>query len=145
MQRTMSVDHPTTVCLVDDDPSIRKALSRLLESQGYKVKAFSAAESFLEHVARENVPVLVSDIWMGGLNGMQLLAHLCAKSPQTRVIFITGHDDAAAETTVMQAGASQFLVKPVEEEQLLSAVRRAFLESLEVEHRLKGSPSVPES
>jgi len=139
----MSVDHPATVCLVDDDPAVRKAIGRLLESEGYKVNAFGEAQSFLEHVATVKVPVLVSDIWMEGLNGMQLLAHLCAKSPRTRVIFITGHDDAAAEITVMQAGASQFLIKPVEDDQLLGAVRRAFAESVEVEHRLVAAPAKP--
>jgi FixJ family two-component response regulator len=130
--------HPSpTICLVDDDPAIRKAIGRLLESEGYKVNAFGEAESFLQHVATESVPVLVSDIWMEGLNAMQLLAHLCSKSPRTRVIFITGHDDAAAEATVMQAGASKFFIKPIEDDQLLAAVRQAFAESMEMEHRLE--------
>jgi len=64
---------------------------------------------------------------------MQLLAHLCAKSPRTRVIFITGREDHAAELTVMQAGAFAFLIKPVEDEQLLTAVWRAFADSRAIE------------
>ena len=115
-----------TVCLVDDDAEVRKALGRLLQSAGFKVQAFAEAEAFLQYVASNSVPVLLLDIWMTGMNGMQLLAHLCATSPKTRVIFITGSEDQAAETTVMQAGAFAFLVKPVEDESLLTTVRRAF-------------------
>src|SRR4051812_7602099 len=121
----MSADTDHTVCLVDDDPSVRKALGRLLTSDGYGVHAFAEAESFLKHLATHDVPVLVLDIWMTGINGMHLLARLCAESPRTRVIFITGHDDEAARSTVMQAGACNFLIKPVEADQFLEAVRRA--------------------
>src|SRR3954447_21359220 len=120
-----------TVCLVDDDPAILKALARLLQSEGFRVVAFSDAQFCLNHVAAKAglVPVLVSDIWMRGLNGMQLLAQLCAVSPRTRVIFITGHEDPAAQTTVMQAGAFAFLIKPFEDEHFLGLVRRALAES----------------
>src|SRR5580765_6522667 len=104
----MSADADHTVCLVDDDPSVRKALGRLLELEGFDVHEFAEAESFLEHIATHEVPVLVLDIWMAGVNGMHLLARLCAQSPRTRVIFITGHDDGAARATVMQAGACDF-------------------------------------
>ncbi len=115
-----------SVCLVDDDPAVRKALTRLLQSAGFKVHAFEEPRSFLDHIATHPVPVLVSDIWMKGFNGMELLARLCAQSPRPRVIFITGQEDRAAETTVMQAGAFAFLIKPVEDEQFLATVRLAF-------------------
>ena len=58
------------------------------------------------------VRLVVLDIWMERMTGMELLAHLCARSPETRVIFITGHEDRAAEATVMQAGASGFSSSP---------------------------------
>ena len=117
---------PEVVCLVDDDPSIRKSVGRLLESEGFSVRAFNEPAPFLEYLASNVVPVLVLDIWMESMTGMELLAHLCAKSPRTRIIFITGHEDTAAETTVMQAGAFAFFIKPFDEEDFLGAVHRAF-------------------
>jgi FixJ family two-component response regulator len=113
------------VCLVDDDPSVLKSVSRLLESSGFKARAFAEPEAFLEHLATNSVLVAVLDVWMEGMTGMELLAHLCARSPQTRVIFITGHEDAAAEATVMSAGAFAFFIKPFDDEEFLTAVQRA--------------------
>jgi FixJ family two-component response regulator len=114
------------VCLVDDDASVRKSIARLLESSGFKVDAFSEPEAFLTHLAGHFVPVAVLDIWMNNITGMVLLAHLCARSPQTRVIFITGREDYAAETTVKQAGAFAFFLKPFDNKRFLAAVRDAF-------------------
>jgi FixJ family two-component response regulator len=113
------------VCLVDDDPSVRKSLTRLLESAGYKVNAFGEPETFLQHLAHHSVPVAVLDIWMERMTGMELLAHLCARSPQTHVIFVTAHEDQGAKTTVMQAGAFAFFIKPFDNAQFLETVRRA--------------------
>src|ERR1700759_5586526 len=91
---------PRVVCLVDDDPSVRRSVGRLLESDGYKVLAFSQPELFLDFIANNPVEVAVLDIWMDHMTGMELLAHMCTKSPKTKVIFITGHEDPAARATV---------------------------------------------
>ena len=117
------------VCLVDDDASVRKSIARLLESSGFKVDAFSEPEAFLTHLATHFVPVAVLDIWMNNITGMVLLAHLCARSPQTRVIFITGREDYAAETTVKQAGAFAFFLKPFDNKRFLAAVQDAFAQT----------------
>jgi FixJ family two-component response regulator len=119
-------DVSPTVCLVDDDASVRKSLARFLESSGFSVDAFSEPEAFLEHLVTHFVPVAVLDIWMNKITGMVLLAHLCARSPKTRVIFITGREDHAAETTVKQAGAFAFFLKPFDNKRFLAAVRDAF-------------------
>lgn len=113
------------VCLVDDDPSVRKAVSRLLESAGFKVKAFGDPALFLEYLGNNHVPVVVLDIWMERMTGMELVEHLYKTSPRTRVIFITGHEDHAAEAKVRQAGAFGFLIKPFDDEQFLGMVMRA--------------------
>jgi two-component system, LuxR family, response regulator FixJ len=114
------------VCyLVDDDPSVRKSVSRLLESEGFSVRAFGEPEDFLSHMATNPVRLVVLDIWMESMTGMELLAHLCARSPGTRVIFITGHEDRAAEATVMQAGAFAFFIKPFDDQKFIAAVRDA--------------------
>jgi two-component system, LuxR family, response regulator TtrR len=126
----LTPDSPSTasaeVCyLVDDDPSVRKSISRLLESEGFSVRAFGEPEHFLNHMATNPVQLVVLDIWMERMTGMELLAHLCARSPGTRVIFITGHEDRAAEATVMQAGAFAFFIKPFDDKKFIAAVRDA--------------------
>jgi len=113
------------VCVVDDDWSVRRSVGRLLEFKGFRVHAFGEAETFLKHLETNSVQLVILDIWMETMTGMELLAHLCARSPQTRVIFITGHEDAAAAATVMSAGASAFLIKPLDPDQLLTAVHCA--------------------
>lgn len=113
------------VCLVDDDPSVRKAVSRLLESAGFKVKAFADPDLFLDYLRNNYVPVVVLDIWMERMTGMELLEHLYTTSPRTRVIFITGHEDQTAEAKVRQAGAFGFLIKPFDDEEFLNMVLRA--------------------
>jgi|SRR5882724_11374522 len=76
------------VCLVDDDPSVLKSMQYLLASEGFKVRAFNRAEEFLAHASTHHVPVVVTDIWMDGVTGLEVLARLCAISPKTRVIVI---------------------------------------------------------
>jgi FixJ family two-component response regulator len=119
-------DGSPVICLVDDDASVRKSIARLLDSSGFEVEAFAEPEAFLVHLATHSVPVAVLDIWMKNMTGMELLAHLCARSPGTRVIFITAHEDSAAEATVMQAGAFAFFIKPFDNQRFLAAVRDAF-------------------
>src|SRR3954464_501875 len=113
------------ICVIDDDASVRKSVGRLLQSAGLEVRVFSEAEVFLDFLASTPVPVVILDVWMAGMSGMELLVHLCARSPRTRAIFITGHDDRAAQVTVMAAGAFGFLIKPFDDEELLIAVNRA--------------------
>jgi len=113
------------VCVVDDDASVRKSLARLLESVGFKVESFSDPDAFLAYLVSHSVQLVILDIWMDNMTGMELLAHLCARSPSTRVIFITAHEDHAAETTVMQAGAFAFFIKPLDNARFLGAVQRA--------------------
>ncbi|MFL6590122.1 MAG: response regulator transcription factor [Chthoniobacterales bacterium] len=113
------------ICVIDDDASVRKSVGRLLQSAGLEVRVFSEAEVFLDFLASTPVPVVILDVWMAGMSGMELLVHLCARSPWTRAIFITGHDDRAAQVTVMAAGAFGFLIKPFDDEELLIAVNRA--------------------
>jgi two-component system, LuxR family, response regulator FixJ len=113
------------VCVVDDDDSVRKSLGRLLESVGFKVESFSDPDAFLAYLVSHSVQLVILDIWMDNMTGMELLAHLCARSPSTRVIFITAHEDHAAEATVMQAGAFAFFIKPFDNALFLGAVHRA--------------------
>jgi FixJ family two-component response regulator len=114
-----------TICLVDDDPSVRTALSRLLESAGIDVCAFATGEDFLSYAVSHPVSVVVLDIWMHRMNGLEVLAHLCSLSPQTRVIIITGREDLAVRSIATQVGAAAFLLKPFEDAEFLEKVQYA--------------------
>jgi len=114
------------IYLIDDDPLVRRSVIRLLESAGYKVQAFAEPNHFLQRFSTRPAPVVILDIWMEHVRGMELLAHIYAKSPQTRLIFITGEQDRPAEITVKQAGAFAFLSKPIDSKLFLGAVQTAF-------------------
>ena len=117
------------VCLVDDDPSVLKSMHYLLASEGLKVRTFSKAEDFLTHAGAHHVPVVVTDIWMDQVTGLEVLARLCAISPKTRVIVITAREDLAARATAMAIGPVAFFMKPFNDEKFISAVRDALSKS----------------
>ncbi|HEX5175509.1 MAG TPA: response regulator [Chthoniobacteraceae bacterium] len=119
------------VCLVDDDPSVLRSMQYLLASDGLAVRAFDKPEDFLAHVATCRVPVVVLDIWMEKITGLEVLARLCALSPKTRVIVITARDDLAARATAMQIGPAAFFIKPFDDEKFLAAVHDALLQARE--------------
>ena len=97
----------------------------LLASDGIEVRAFNKPEDFLAHAAAHPVPVVVTDIWMAGITGLEILARMCAISPRPRVIVITARDDLAARATAMAIGPVAFFIKPFNDEQFLAAVHDA--------------------
>ena len=113
------------VCLVDDDPAVLKSIGRLLASDGISVRAFNEPKSFLAHVEAHSVPLVVLDIWMEEMNGLEVQTKLSKLSPRTRVIIMTGRKDPAAQQTAMQFGASAFFAKPFDDEEFLTAVHSA--------------------
>jgi len=131
------------VCLVDDDPLVLRSTGLLLASDGFAVRPFNKGEDFIAYVASHDVPLVVLDIWMEEMTGLEVLARLCAISPQTHVIVITGREDTAARITAMQIGTVAFLIKPFDAEQFLEAVHRALGHLPESSSR-KPSLSAPE-
>jgi two-component system response regulator FixJ len=113
------------VCLVDDDKAVLTSIGRLLASDGLAVRAFNEPKSFLAHVETHSVPVVVLDIWMEQMTGLEVQVKLAKLSPHTRVIIMTGRKDPAAEQTAKQFGATAFFTKPFDDEEFLSAVRGA--------------------
>ena len=113
------------VCLVDDDPSVLRSMHYLLASDGIKVRAFNKPEDCLAHAATHSVSVVVTDIWMERVTGLEILARMCAVSPRPRVIVITARDDLAARATAMQIGPVAFFIKPFNDEEFLAAIRLA--------------------
>ena len=118
----MNVMQPT-VCIVDDDDSVRRALARILGAYRYHTNCFDSARRFLEDVDLESGPICaVIDLQMPDMDGIALLQALSQRIP---VVILTGHADVAKAVQAMQAGAIDFLEKPVQDQQLLAAVDRA--------------------
>jgi FixJ family two-component response regulator len=113
------------VCLVDDDPLVLRSTGLLLASEGFAVRQFDKGEDFIAYVGAHEVPLVVLDIWMEEMTGLEVLARLCDISPQTNVVVITGREDSAARMTAMQIGTVAFLIKPFDDEQFLEVVHRA--------------------
>jgi two-component system, LuxR family, response regulator FixJ len=121
----MPKDPEDPICVVDDDPSVRKAVSRLLASEGWEVRSFESGEKFLAYVGEHGVPLVILDLWMPGLNGLQVQAMLKELSPRSRVIIMTARDDKSLHSAAMKGGASDFFLKPFDDGQLLRAVQCA--------------------
>jgi FixJ family two-component response regulator len=123
----MTPSPPSTVFLVDDDDSVRRALTRLIKSAGYAVQAFASARDFLEYwrITNEGPACLVLDVRMPGLSGLDLQHELLASNTLLPIIFITGHGDIPMSVKAMKEGAVDFLPKPVKDKNLLNAIEQA--------------------
>jgi FixJ family two-component response regulator len=119
-----------TVFVVDDDHSVRRGLARLLKSAGHNAESFASAADFLAHVQCRGPACALIDVRMPDVSGFDLLQALQQRCPGLPVIFITGHGDIAMSERAFRGGASDFLVKPVDESVLLAAVERALAASL---------------
>ncbi len=113
--------------VVDDDASVRRSLSETLTEEGYKVRSAESAEEALTLVAEAPRPdVVLSDVRMPGLDGLELLELIRERSPSMDVILITAYDEMPAVVRAMREGALDFLVKPLDLDELLSVLERAF-------------------
>jgi FixJ family two-component response regulator len=111
------------VFLVDDEPGMLKALARLLEAEGYTVRAFTSAKAFLESYRAEALGCLVLDVAMPELDGLELQERLTQSGVPLPIVFLTGHGDIPMSVQAIKAGALDFLTKPVKDVDLLRAVR----------------------
>jgi FixJ family two-component response regulator len=121
----------STVFLIDDDPSVRRALARLIKSAGYQVQTFVSAREFLDSMPDPTGPAcLVLDVRMPGLSGLDLQRALQAANATLPIIFITGHGDIPMSVKAMKDGAVDFLPKPVKDKDLLRAIELALARSV---------------
>lgn len=120
------------VCLIDDDPSVLRSMRNLLVADGLKVRPFNKPEEFLAHAAKNPVAVVITDIWMEGVTGLEILARMCALNPRPQVIVITGREDLAARATAMAIGPIAFFTKPFDDEKFIGAVRDALARAVQV-------------
>ena len=121
----MLTDVAPLVFVVDDNPSVRKSLGRLLALAGYRVEEFASARDFLTRGSPEGPCCLVLDVRMPGLTGIELQETLAAAKRRMSIVFVTGHVDVPTSVKAMKGGAIDLLTKPIDREALLSAIARA--------------------
>jgi signal transduction histidine kinase len=112
------------ICVVDDDVSVRDALSSLIRSAGLRAETFTSAQEFLES-PRVDASCLILDVEMPGLSGLDLQEKLAGAQIQIPIIFLTGRGDISMTVRAIKAGAFNFLTKPFDDEDLLKAIRTA--------------------
>jgi len=128
-------DTGALVYVVDDDPSAREGVARLIRSAGLTTKTFASGEEFLA-AQRPKIPsCLVLDVNLPGLNGLDLQQELEKSGSQVPIVFLTGHGDIPMAVRAVRAGATNFLTKPVDDEDLLNAITRSIAYYLEDEIR----------
>ena len=115
----------STVFIVDDEPGMVKALTRLLKAEGFLVRGFTSANTFLQSIPKEQPGCLVLDVAMPELDGLALQQRLADAGKPLPIVFLTGHGDIPMSVKAIQHGAIDFLTKPVNGDALLRAVRAA--------------------
>jgi FixJ family two-component response regulator len=119
------VDTGTTIFVVDDDDLVRDSVRALLKSAGFNVQVFESAQAFLNSGHHQRKGLLVLDVRMPGMNGLELQRHLADSGVTIPVVFISAHEDARARQKVMEKGAVAFLQKPLDARILFNAIERA--------------------
>ena len=118
-------ENPEWVYVVDDDLSVREALSSLIRSVGLRVETYPSAAAFLEAERPTGVACLILDVRMPGLSGLELQSRMAQSGPSIPIIFITGHGDIPMAVLAMKKGAVEFLSKPFRDDDLLAAIQSA--------------------
>src|SRR4051794_177558 len=118
-------ERDSVVFLVDDDASFRRSCERLLSLAGYRVEPFPSAQEFLERGPPDIPACLVADLRMPGMGGLDLQSVLANSGWEIPLIFVTGHGDVLTSVRAIKAGAIEFLMKPFQERELLTAVAEA--------------------
>lgn len=130
--------------VIDDEPSVRKSLRRLLTAARFRVEVFASAQEFLASPADDAFGCVLLDVQMPGLNGLELQRALTDAHRHVPIVFITGHGDIPTSVRAMRAGAVDFLAKPFDESELLTAIARA-LEKGGQEHKMRAEAAVAEA
>lgn len=132
----MNQNHLPTVFLVDDSIDVRESLTQLIEMNGLTVEAFSSAEQLLEANLDDRMGCLILDLKMPGMNGLELQTVLSQRGIALPIIFLTAHGDIPASVKAIQAGAIDFLTKPVEPVLLLGRIQQAIVRDVQRHERL---------
>jgi FixJ family two-component response regulator len=122
-----------TVFVIDDDPSMCRAVERQVQGAGYRVETFASAQGYLDRGPHAGVACIVSDVRMPGLSGLDLQASLAQAGRDLPIVFISGHGDVSITAHAMRAGAVNFLAKPFTRRDLLAAVAEALARGRELD------------
>jgi FixJ family two-component response regulator len=132
----------TLVGIVDDDPSVRKGLARLVRAAGYRVEVFASAREFLARPQQEDPSCLLLDVRMPGLTGPELQEALAIAGRRMSIVFVSGHGDVVGSVKAMKGGAIDFLTKPVDARELLGAIERAVAKAFTAQREQAGATDV---
>jgi len=113
-----------TICVVDDDPAVCKALSRLIRLSGFVVKSYGSAQALLAGKQLGSIDLLLLDIKMPAMDGFAIQDRLSASGFNIPIVFMTAHEADRMRAKAMAAGAVDFLQKPIEEQDLLEAITK---------------------
>jgi two-component system response regulator FixJ len=120
-----TMQHEPTIYVIDDDDAVRQSLEFMLKAAGMKSRSFDSAKAFMTVLPEVNSGCVVTDVRMPEITGIDLLRHVKKANPDLPVIVITGHGDISLAVEAMKIGATDFLEKPFDGQQLLTAVRSA--------------------
>lgn len=121
----MSDEGKTSILILDDEPIVSKRLKPSLEKKGYEVETFTASIDALQRTRERNFDIVITDLKMEGLDGMEFLAKVKERSPQTEVIVITGFATQETAKESFAKGASDFLAKPFKLSEITRAIEKA--------------------
>jgi two-component system nitrogen regulation response regulator NtrX len=125
-----------SILIVDDEPGVRSALAGVLRDEGYDVDAVDSGEACLERLSRQAYDVVVLDIWLPGMDGLQTLARMRERQVDTQVVIISGHGNIESAVRAIKMGAFDFVEKPLSLEKTMLVVRNALRQrNLEAENR----------
>lgn len=122
---TGPADAAGTVFVIDDDPSVRRALERKLRTAGFRVESFESAQEYLARAPQTEIACILTDVRMPGMSGLDLQESLAQAGRALPMVFITGHGDIPTTVRAMKGGAVDFLPKPSSEREILTAVAEA--------------------
>ena len=114
-----------TICVLDDDASVRASIEQLIDSDGLSAQTFERADDFLAHATRHPVALAVLDVWLPEASGLAVQQRLRDVSPGTRVIVMTGREEPGIRAAALAGGGLAFLVKPFDDEAFIALIRRA--------------------
>ncbi len=121
------------VYVLDDEPEMVKALTRLLRARGFRVWGFTSALEFLAHERHQGPACLLLDVEMPEIDGLQVQDRLCQRGEELPIVFLTGHGDIPMSVRAIKTGAEDFLTKPVNGADLLRAIRCALQRALDLQ------------